>query len=199
MQAHTLHLINQLQASPCLAIIDLEATCVEERDPAYPNEIIEIGLVIWNRQTSSFLKKQIYVKPRLSSITPFCTQLTGISDATLSNATPFPQAIQTLNSALSQFPTITHWLSYGAYDKNQFQRQAQRDNTALGNFANIPHVNVKEQAWLALGNNPNRRPPGLSGALSSVGLSFIGSPHSGIDDAYNIARFTKEVLSRLPT
>merc|ERR1712226_173449 len=44
-------------------------------------------------------------------------------------------------------------------------------------------------------NNPSNRLPGLQTMLDMLGLEFEGTPHSGVDDARNIARILVRLLS----
>jgi len=45
------------------------------------------------------------------------------------------------------------------------------------------------------GNNSTNRLPGLQTMLDMLGLEFEGNPHSGVDDARNIARILIRLLS----
>lgn len=62
-------------------IVDVEATCWENGIPeGQENEIIEIGLCLldvasWQPQD----KRSIIIRPEHSTVSPFCTQLTGIT------------------------------------------------------------------------------------------------------------------------
>lgn len=52
-------------------------------------------------------------------------------------------------------------------------------------------MNIKTLAWSAANT---KKAPGLGNALKQRGLDFEGSEHSGVDDAYNIARLLKYLL-----
>lgn len=87
--------------------IDFEAT--------QANEIISIGAVAENGATFQSL-----VKPQLSSISPYISQLTHITDEMLSNANYLDEAFdQMYDWVTKQCPDLTAWefLAYGADEK----------------------------------------------------------------------------------
>lgn len=68
-----------------IIIIDLEATCWQSTVPAgQENEIIEIGLAVLDAKTGKITQnKGILIKPQRSSVSPFCTELTTITQDVL--------------------------------------------------------------------------------------------------------------------
>ena len=82
-----------------IIIIDLEATCWQGEVPkGQQNEIIEIGLAVLDSQTGIITKNQgILIKPQRSSVSPFCTELTTITQDLLDkNGVSFEEAIEKL-------------------------------------------------------------------------------------------------------
>jgi inhibitor of KinA sporulation pathway (predicted exonuclease) len=97
-----------------LVVVDFEATCDEGENPQVTRanqEIIEfpwygfsVCRVVVNVMTRVVVdtihgqmvdSRQIYVKPEWSkSLTPFCTQLTGITNEMLANAGTLRDAVQ---------------------------------------------------------------------------------------------------------
>ena len=79
--------------------------------------------------------------------------------------------------------------SWGDYDRKQLENDC--------NFHRLPfpftngHRNLKAEFSEAL-RTPKRF--GLGQALGRLGLTFTGTPHRGIDDAWNIARVYKQIL-----
>ncbi|WP_449399685.1 exonuclease domain-containing protein [Chryseobacterium wanjuense] len=68
-----------------ILIIDLEATCWNDRPPrGQESEIIEIGICIMDAKTGKILQNEgILVKPQFSKASPFCTELTSITQQML--------------------------------------------------------------------------------------------------------------------
>lgn len=71
-----------------IVIIDLEATCWNDRPPrGQQSEIIEIGVCLMDAKTGAVLQNEgILVKPRFSTVSPFCTELTSITQHMLEDA-----------------------------------------------------------------------------------------------------------------
>jgi len=64
-----------------IIVVDVESTCWKGKPPeGQINEIIEVGLATVNVETLEIINKQSYiVKPKLSIISNFCTELTSIT------------------------------------------------------------------------------------------------------------------------
>ena len=70
--------------------IDFEATCWDHK-PTYSletvvdpiSEIIEVGMAMLDTDTGEIVREQYFVKPLASTVSPFCTQLTGITQEKL--------------------------------------------------------------------------------------------------------------------
>ena len=176
-----------------VAIIDLECTCDDDQNFG-PHEIIEIGAVIGTLSQESFKvtsELQIYVKPVINPVlTKFCTELTGITQSTADAAITLENALVALESWL-QTINVVAWASWGKFDANQFSREC--DLKALSNpMVGIQHLNIKQLFARKFGHRV-----GLERALKLRGLTFAGCPHSGIDDARNLAALlTQEVSLR---
>lgn len=172
-------------------ILDLEATCCDRRSiPRARTEIIEIGAVLVDPESLAVTEEfQTFVRPVLfPELTPFCTQLTSITQEQVANAPPFRQAIRLLGRFVGQkHPVFGSW---GDYDRNQLNREAKRNRCGLPLASD--HLNVKQ----AFADREGHKKRGLGGALQRAGLSFEGTAHRGIDDARNIARLLPFVLGR---
>ncbi len=168
-----------------IIIVDLEATCWENNE-AYQkehSEIIEIGICVLDRISGNITKNEgILVKPEQSEVSPFCEQLTSISQDMLDkNGVNLNEAIEVLNS--DYHSKNYTWASYGAYDKRMMVEQCYQKGIRfpLGR----QHLNVKEVFRMATGM---RKSVGMKRALDIIGLPLKGTHHRGVDDAYNIAR-----------
>lgn len=174
-------------------VVDLEATCDEPKSfPRSETEIIEIGAVLVDAATLEVEDEfQTFVRPRRHPrLTAFCTQLTTITQDQVDDAPGFPRAIAALTDFLGCAEVTM--CSWGAYDWNQFRRDATWHRVTLP-FQR--HINLKERFSR---RHPSGRRFGVRGALRQVGLGFHGTPHRGIDDARNIARLLPWVMDGDP-
>jgi inhibitor of KinA sporulation pathway (predicted exonuclease) len=168
-----------------ILIVDLEATCWDSRPPrGQESEIIEIGVCIMNAKTGKISKNEgILVKPQYSKVSPFCTELTTLTQNMLdSEGVMLEDAFDILRAEYDS-EDLT-WASYGNYDLNMLQNQARRF------YADYPmsddHINVKT---LFGELHPTiRKSVGMSRALGELGFTLEGTHHRGVDDAKNIAR-----------
>lgn len=180
------------EAATYFLVIDLEATCDEERRiPSRQMEIIEIGSVLVDAATlEPVAEHQTFVKPvRHPVLTEFCTKLTTITQPDVANAPRFPEALASLARFIGDREVL--FCSWGDYDRRQFEQDAKFHKVALP-FGE-KHLNVKKQFSTALGEETRY---GMAGALRRVGLQLEGTHHRGIDDARNIARLLPWVLGR---
>jgi len=171
-------------------VIDVEATCWQGKPPV-ASEIIEIGIAEINLDTHELINANgMFVKPILStSLSPFCTELTGLTDEEIfenSAAYDFSKSAQVL---IEEYNSVKRpWLSWGQYDFNQFQRDAQLHG--IKNPMGRNHLNLKLLYSLKTG----KKQVGMDKALKELGMELIGQHHSGQDDAHNIARIALEIL-----
>lgn len=167
-----------------IIIIDLEATCWQSAVPkGQENEIIEIGLAVLNAKTGEITQnKGILIKPQRSSVSPFCTELTTITQELLDkNGVLFEEAIHQLMNEYN--PDLYAWASYGQYDLNMLKKQCKSFGISypMGN----EHINVKTHFAEKFGL---QKPTGMNGALQVLDIPLEGTHHRGIDDAKNIAK-----------
>jgi inhibitor of KinA sporulation pathway (predicted exonuclease) len=171
-------------------VVDLEATCDDlGAIPRHESEIIEIGAVLVEGQHLRPIAEQtLFVRPILHpDLTPFCTQLTTITQDMVEDALGFPAAA----ARLAAFGAGALFCSWGAYDRNQLAADARRHGITppLG----PDHWNLKEAYAAAAGT---RRGLGTPSALRRLGIEPEGTHHRGIDDARNIARMLPYLLGR---
>lgn len=171
--------------------IDLESTCWKGDPPENQlSDIIEIGVCYIDiPKREIYTPSSFYVTPTTSRLSDFCVNLTKITQEHIDKeGRPFLQVCQMfMNSYRArQRP----WISWGNYDRRQLEKQCLRENVPfpLGET----HWNMRDLYTVQYGL-PEKI--GLSQALKREGMTFVGQPHSGKDDAYNTALlFTKLVL-----
>ncbi|WP_416981863.1 exonuclease domain-containing protein [Streptomyces sp. T028] len=178
-----------------LNVIDVEATCWEgQPPPGSVNEIIEIGLTVVDLRARRRLARHgIMVRPTRSGVSPFCTELTGLTQADVDRGVTFAQACRLL---VDEYGAAERpWASWGDYDRRQFARQSKADRVAypFGHPVERGHTNAKAVFTTAHGL---RRKPGMSQALRIAGLPLEGRHHRGEDDAWNIAALVLDLVER---
>ena len=175
-----------------LAIVDFEASCCDKNSfPREEMEIIEIGSVAVEAATGNVLSEFCtFIRPRRNPIlTGFCNELTTITQAEVDAAPFFPEALAAFSAWLARFDAPV-FCSWGDYDRKQLEQDCAFHDTAFP-FSN-GHRNLKAEFSRRIGSTKRF---GLGQAIDRLGLSFIGTAHRGIDDAKNIARVYKKILS----
>ncbi len=165
-------------------VIDFEATCSSDRSiPREEMEIIEIGAVmVCHHKLEPLDEFQAFVRPlRNPELTSYCRELTSISQRQVDSAATFPEVIERLSAWVRNRAAFV-FCSWGDYDRRQL-RQDCRWHQVEYPF-DKEHINLKQSFAKIHG----RKKQGVKSALGSVGLSFDGCHHRGIDDARNISR-----------
>lgn len=177
-----------------ITIIDLETTCwdnIEDQGDQL-SDITEIGIAKLNLETLEISKApRLFVVPERSTVSKFCTELTGITQDMVSEdngAVKFYEAIRRVKETVGKGP----WASYGDFDRKMFQRQCE--DYKLDYPFGPRHLNVKSLLAYVFGWS---REKGMDGALKELGLELEGRHHCGVDDAYNIAKLFVEVIKRV--
>ena len=177
-------------------VIDLEATCDDAGAvPKRQMEIIEIGAVWVDGDTlEAHSEFQSFVRPiRHPQLTPFCRQLTSITQAEVDAAPLFPEVLTALRSYAYAGSSRPIFCSWGNYDRGQFGLDAAFHGVKLP-FGR-EHINLKTAFSDALGT---RKRFGMAGALRRLGIPLDGTHHRGIDDARNIAKILPYALAKRP-
>jgi len=167
-----------------LLSVDLEATCWKGYPPpGQRQEIIQIGLCTIDLTDLTISKPQsIYILPDHSTVSSFCTELTGITQDVLYGAgVPFLQACQWVQEAVDG--KCPPWITWGRWDRQQYLA----DLKSRGGFMPFSeeHLNAKSIISSML---KARQGLGLNKALRRLGLDFEGQAHDAGVDAYNAAR-----------
>ena len=173
-----------------MLVVDLEATCWRGHPPVGMfNEIIEIGIAILDLETKEVTAKDsILIKPTYSTISPFCTELTTLTQELLEeNGVTLEEAVDKLINEYKSNKVI--WGSWGNYDRNQFKKDCERKRVKYPFSDN--HFNIKPLFSFKFGKNKDF---GVSSALEYLNMPFEGTQHRGVDDAVNIAKIVKEIF-----
>lgn len=190
-------------------VVDVEATCWETpaEQNGRPNEVIEIGICELDLRTGEIRSARSYpIKPSFTTVSEFCTRLTGWTQDKLNDAPTIKQTLLEIRRdyALTRFDT---WWSYGEYDRFKLSGTSKASiSTLYGVPFNIQpadnpfdqmraHFNVK--TLFAMRHHLSKE-VGMATALELLKEPLEGQHHSGRDDAYNTAKIVRYVLG-LPT
>lgn len=173
-------------------VVDIESTCWEHGPPrGQMSEIIEIGVCLVDlRSLERRERRCLMVKPMRSDISPFCTQLTGITPAMVTQAAPLADAIQILRDEYHSAERL--FASWGDYDRAQFERNCRSYD--LPYPFGPTHLNVKNLYSTVFGLP---REWGLDDACARLGMTLEGTHHRGVDDAWNAAQVLCLLLKRI--
>ena len=177
---------------PHWLVIDLEATTDDGGWPREEMEVIESGASVVPRAGREVDHFQRFIRPqRRPLLTPFCRQLTRITQANIDSGAPMTVVWEQFERWLGQhLPKLEGWASWGDYDRKQLEqewRQKQLDSALL----QLPHMNLKQQFAQA---RQLKRALGLNSALQLAGMQFNGQQHRALEDARNTARLLPLVL-----
>ncbi len=174
-----------------LVVVDIEATCWDGEPPeGQQSDIIEIGICLLNLKTLQISKEDSFViRPQKSTISSFCAKLTGWTQVQVNAGMSFEDACVEIRKTYKTKNRA--WASYGNYDLKMFQKQCQCYEVEYP-FSD-QHLNIKEMFNVV---NGGAKPLGLGKALEKVDLGFVGVPHRGKDDAYNIAKLVSQLIEK---
>lgn len=174
-----------------LNVVDIEATCwAGDPPPGQVSEIIEIGLTEVDLASGERVgKHRLLVRPRRSAVSPFCTELTGLTQAEVDGGVDFAEACRQL--AVEHRAGSRPWASWGDYDRRQFTRQCGA--TGVPYPFGRRHWNAELVFTRAHGL---RKRPGMAQALRIADLPLEGRHHRGADDAWNIAALVLHLTGR---
>ncbi len=176
-------------------IIDFECTCWEDRS-IDAHEIIEFPAIIMNSRTLQIeYEFQEYVRPTESPLlSDFCTALTGIHQSDVDHADTLEIVLHNFNYFLheNQIHNFT-MCTDGPWDFIRFlYPETNRKNIPYPDWAKSwIDIRLRFQKSFRLNRRQN-----VDGMLKILGMEFQGRPHSGIDDARNIARIARAIHER---
>ena len=220
-----------------IAVLDVEATCWlptgqplrdrldnadglcgSEGGDVVTREVIELGICLLDARTLELAGRlAIDVRPSTTEISPYCTELTGMTPERAAQGVPFASALSALcghlagniaqqragqatgpdapQCALGPEDTaeVAHvaLASWGNFDRIVLEQQCRREGVAWP-FSRT-HMNVRSLFALARGE---RRELSLAVALRVFGIERAGQAHRAADDAESAAYVLRELLAR---
>eukprot|EP01012_Entosiphon_sulcatum_P011168 TRINITY_DN16705_c0_g1_i1.p1 TRINITY_DN16705_c0_g1~~TRINITY_DN16705_c0_g1_i1.p1 ORF type:complete len:227 (-),score=27.72 TRINITY_DN16705_c0_g1_i1:255-935(-) len=187
-----------------LVVIDIEATC-EENVSDFPHELIELPAVLVDLRQRPCVVGPVgdenrtfhtYIRPDTAP-SAFCQKLTGVDPKQLEAAPPLGEGLRLLDSwlnargLLGETGASPRWAiaTDGPWDVTKFVApECARKGIQLPEYWQS-WVNVRW--WFAAHRRTSR--VNVPRMLGQLGLQFEGRQHSGMDDAFNIARIAAAI------
>jgi 3'-5' exoribonuclease 1 len=171
-------------------VIDFEANCLKDDDERF-TEIIEFPIVCVNAKSLEIEKSfHTFVKPTIfPEITPFCSLLTGIVQDDVENAPYLWEALELVHKFLQDNEFLSKYTFAIACD-GPWDMQNFLHNECMSKKLSKPDY---FNEWVSIRSMHNKyyktkQRMGVERMLAYSNMSFIGNPHSGLDDSKNIAR-----------
>ncbi len=171
-------------------IFDLEATCWEGRPNGLAQETIEIGAVCMDNYGEILGSYNRFIKPVLNPfLSPFCKELTTISQEEIDKARTFPDVIEEFQDWVDIYESEYLLCSWGSFDKKMLISDCILHKLEYDWVEK--HINLKKQYHSI---KRLHRPCGLKKAVRKEGFEFTGIHHRGISDAENLAKVFRKHL-----
>lgn len=176
-----------------LLVIDIECTCWsrDEQPPDERQEIIEIGIGLIDPRTGAWERtpKSYPIFPYHSTVSDYCTALTGWTTATL------PDCMHTFDAVLPQIVEEWHperypWASWGDFDRAVFQIECAfwRETYPFGRC----HFDLSQLFALMRGT----RKRGVAKAHKILGLDLVPPHHRADSDVRSIGQIVPFLFNR---
>lgn len=182
-------------------VLDFEATCDNRRHNPQPDpqEIIELPSVLVSLDTLEIVSEfESFVRPHHHpQLTPFCHELTSITQADVDGASEFPSVLAAHERWLDEYGLNEHnslLVTCGDWDLvTMLPAQCPVAVPPVTTLRPIytRWLNVKK---LFCDVRQRSKAPGMAGMLKSLGLELTGHHHRGIDDCRNIAKILGALL-----
>ncbi|KAH3755907.1 Znfinger in Ran binding protein [Pelomyxa schiedti] len=186
-------------------VIDFEATC-EDGVKVVPQEIIEFTSVLINaRSLATEGEFHTFVRPQVHPVlTPFCQQLTGITQQNVDSGIPIDEVLQRHREWMEQHQLIQSqtgvpakfsfkFVTCGFWPLGVCLPHLCKDlNIHLPPYFAESVMNVKEEFTRHYHKQANGGIPDMMAALE---MQLQGRHHCGIDDARNVARILVRMIN----
>lgn len=172
-----------------LLFVDVELTCWEGAPPEGElPELIAFGIVDLKTDDLAIRRRKMFlVRPRLSSISPFCSTLTGITPKEAAAAPPLPEVVRAIRKTFGQ----SDWCAWGR-DDELIRESCERAGAELPFLGCFHDLAAQVRGLLGLTYRLS-----LEEALERFDLDWEGPPHDALADAQNLARLFTALARRL--
>jgi inhibitor of KinA sporulation pathway (predicted exonuclease) len=168
-----------------LCVIDLEMN-----QPSH--SIIQIGAVCYDtRQDKVRAVFSSNVRPGDEQISPYITELTGITQEMVDVSMPLDIVAADLSSWASEYGCASVIAAWGR-DDHYLRSQIPADRYPWRSQLDIKVMSSVMQSTL-----PGKARGGLARQLAKLGLEFTGVPHRALDDALNTVYVLREYVNAM--
>lgn len=197
-----------------LVVIDFEATCDDGVSPTISlsrnnQEMIEFPFVLVRLKDPSEIdpndtnpqfvqivhQEQHFVRPEYSAkLTPFCTELTGITDSTLEKyGKPLKEVVSIFDNFVEQQLKDKRFciLTDGEWDIKQLLIRESKNKQIPLMSHYYSFFDMKKEYRKCF---PDAYVRGLLSMVEHSGIKFVGRHHSGIDDCLTIVQLVNVLL-----
>lgn len=159
-------------------------------------KIIQVGIAIGNINNIDNIKTfKWYIDPK-EPITPYITELTGISqDDINSKSVSHQQVASDLANIIQEYQPFVNPIQWG-HDDNTELLQEFKDNNVSFPFFGHRAIDVKTIYLFLQAAKNNSLKGGLRSSMTRYKLHFKGEPHRADIDAYNTLIFFFYLLNR---
>lgn len=175
-------------------VFDMEFTVLRKQQ--HLSDILEIGAIKLcddDGEPAMVDLFHTYVQPSAhKSISPLTTEFTGITQQQVDNAPTFRDAADQFRGWLGDAPY--YLCSWGPDDKFQLLRHCTLHKV---NMDWVQNFNDIQLAHTRLKGGDHGQRWGLKRALDDAGITFIGSQHNALDDAFNTAKLFVRMFPQL--
>ncbi len=183
-----------------IVVLDFEATCQEGGAPT-PQEVIEFPSVLVSLRTGAVVDVfTSFVRPvHHPQLSPFCTELTSITQAEVDAAAPFLEVLANHKAWLASHGLTAEsaaLVTCGDWDlATMLPGQCAASGLAISALPAIYRrwVNIKK---VFVDTVHKAKAFGMPAMLRSLDLALEGRHHRGIDDCHNIARIALALAGR---
>lgn len=164
-----------------IVCFDMEMCCWDDGRPT--GDIIEIGIAEFNVVDRDIKRRsQYYVTNENDEISPFCTELTGITQKMIDKqGRPLGDVVESMTERYGGWGKV--YAAWGRDDQVLFHQCRQKEiKLPFREFINLSILYKIHQ------RTRDGKRFGLKKALAQQKLEFEGTQHSAYDDAYNTAR-----------
>ena len=179
-----------------LLVLDFEANSQKNKRMDPVQEIIEFPIVVLDTLTNKIVKDKLfhyYVKPTETKLTPFITELTGITEKMIESGKKLSDVINLCLKFLSENFKNDEicFITCGDFDFKCLARETRFKKINLPSILRR-YINIKEVFKTCFGYKETKC--SMTDMLKYVDLELDGKHHSGIDDSRNIAKILQRIL-----
>ncbi|WP_078546501.1 3'-5' exonuclease [Litchfieldia alkalitelluris] len=173
---------------------DFEMLCSNRGMTFTSMESIRLGAVKYDIKTEEIQYFDQYIRPnQLKPLSPFCKQLTGISDDDLVDANNFSVVFELFLDWVGGIKK-TRFFSWSKSDLCRLKIDAEQHQISPATISKIEKRYIDFQAIFSKRVTKNQY--SVENALQLYGLDFIGEKHNPMYDAFNTLRIYLSFLNQ---